>query len=291
MTPPETIVSALIGHRDVGTGSLCLASLAKNSREPVRFQIHEDGSLTDNDREHLFNELPLHTIISRRQADAIVNERLSHYPYCARFRRQYVYGLKIFDTTFLAPGEDLAYCDTDIYFLRPFYNLFSWPDEQTGCIFMQDYQNAYAFRPWHLAKQSQFTLPARMNAGFFFFRRRHFDLDAIEWLLKRYETLFAARYHWIEQTCWALLAMKCQGRFWSENQVRVIRGEACLTGDLVAAHLVQPVRGLLPTAVARSRPGVEPVQILTEPMQPLSALSLLKEQAQQFLQRKLGRAT
>ena len=120
----DLIVSTLIGHRDVGTGLTCLPTLAKHSCEPVRFQLHDDGSLTDNDREQLLNQLPVHTIISRRQADAIVKERLAHYPYCARYRRHYAYGLKLFDTLFLAPGEDLAFCDTDIFFLRPFSGLF-----------------------------------------------------------------------------------------------------------------------------------------------------------------------
>jgi len=290
MTAPEVIVSSLIGHRDVGTGLMCLASLAKHSCEPVRFQLHDDGSLTENDREQLFNQLPLHAIISRRQADAIANERLSRYPHCARYRQRYVYGLKLFDTPFLAPHEDLAFCDTDIFFLRPFRELFSWPDEETGCLLMQDFQNAYAFRPWHLLMQFQLKMPARLNCGLFFFRRRHFDLDFIEWLLGRYEKLFEARYHWTEQTCWSALASRCGGRVWKEPQVRVIRNEASLTDDLVAAHFVTPVRGLLPMAAARIQPSCEPVQVLTEPMRRLRSLGLLKEQAGQFLQRKMGRS-
>ena len=289
MTAPEVIVSSLIGHRDVGTGLMCLGSLAKHSREPVRFQLHDDGSLTDDDREQLLNELPIHAFISRRQADAIASERLSRHPHCARYRQRYVYGLKLFDTPFLAPREDLVFCDTDIFFLRPFRDLFSWPDEETGCLMMQDFQNAYAFRPWHLM-QSQIKVPARLNCGIFAFRRRHYDLDFIEWLLARYEPLFDARYHWTEQTCWAALAWRCQGRFWKENQIRVIRNEASLTDGLVAAHFVTPVRGLLPTAAARTKADCEPVAVETEPMPRLGVLDLLKEQATQFLQRRMGRS-
>ena len=290
MSAPEIIVSTLIGHRDLSTGLTCLPTLVKHSLEPVRFQIHDDGSLTDNDREQLLTKLPVHNIISRRQADAIVNERLGRYPLCARYRRQYVYGLKLFDTPLLAPGEDLAFCDSDIFFMRPFTGLFAWPDEETGCLLMQDYQNAYAFRPWHLLNQSQIKIPARLNCGLFFFRRRHHDLDFLEWLLGRYEELFAARYHWTEQTCWAALAWRCSGRMWNERQIRVVQGEASLTEDLVAAHFVTPVRGLLPQAVERSKEGCEPVQIPTEAMQQLQPLGLLQEQAVQFWQRKMGRS-
>lgn len=289
MTSAEVIVSSLIGHRDVGTGLLCLGSLAKHSREPVRFQLHDDGSLTENDREQLLNELPIHAIISRRQADAIASERLSRHPHCARYRQRYVYGLKLFDTPFLAPKDDLAFCDTDIFFLRPFRDLFSWPDEQTGCLMMQDFQNAFAFRPWHLM-QPQIKVPARLNCGLFFFRRDNYDLDFLEWLLGHYEPLFDARYHWTEQTCWAALAWRCQGRFWKEKQVRVIRNEGSLTDDLVAAHFVTPVRGLLPLAAARTKCDCEPVAVATEAMPRLRALDLLKEQATQFVQRRMGRS-
>ncbi|MEI6561007.1 MAG: hypothetical protein WCO68_02865 [Verrucomicrobiota bacterium] len=289
MSAPEIIVSTLIGHRDVGTGLTCLPTLVKHSLEPIRFQLHDDGSLTDNDRDQLLHALPVHNIISRRQADAVVRERLSRHPLCARYRRQYVYGLKLFDAPLLAPGEDLAFCDSDIFFMRPFRGLFSWPDEETGCLLMQDYQNAYAFRPWHLL-QSQVQIPARLNCGLFFFRRRHHDLDFIEWLLGRYAQLFETRYHWTEQTCWGAMAWRCSGRVWSERQVRVIQGETSLVDDLVAAHFVTPVRGLLPLAAARSKEGCEPVQLPTEPMQRLSALGLLQEQATQFWRRRISRS-
>ena len=290
MTAPEVIVSTLLGHRGVGTGLACLASLARHSREPVRFQLHDDGSLTDNDREQLVNQLPVHTFISRRQADAIVQERLSRHPHCARYRQHYAYGLKLFDTLFLAPGEDLAFCDTDIFFLRPFLALFSWPDEATGCLIMQDYQNAYAFRPWHLLMQRQLQMPARLNSGLFFFRRRHFDLDFIEWIMARNESFFESRAQWVEQTCWSALGWRCGGRVWNEKQVRVIQNESSLTGDLVAAHFVTPVRALLPLAAARAQAGCEPVKVPTEPMRRLHSVALLKEQARQFLQRKMGRS-
>ena len=69
-----------------------------------------------------------------------------------------------------------------------------------------------------------------------------------------------------------------------------MQDESSLTDDLVAAHFVTPVRGLLPLAAARSKEGCEPVQIPTEPMQRLSPLGLLQEQASQFWRRKMSRS-
>jgi len=69
----------------------------------------------------------------------------------------------------------------------------------------------------------------------------------------------------------------------------VMRDETSFTNELVAAHFVTPVRGLLTMAAARSREGCELVQIPTEPMQRLHSLGLLQEQASQFWRRKMGR--
>lgn len=291
MTDPEAtpvIVSTLICHRDVEMGIACLGSLARHSAEPVSFHLHDDGSLTAEDRERLAAQLPVHGFVSRKEADRIVKERLAAYPYCAQFRRRYVYGLKLFDAPLLAPGEDLAFCDTDIFFLRPFSQLFTWPDEETGCLFMRDYQNAFAFRPWHLALQWKFQMPARLNCGLFYFRRCFYDLDFIEWLLSRYRRLFEVRHHWVEQTCWGALALGCGGRFWSESQVCVVRNEASLAEGLIGAHLVTPVRGLLSGLLARPQAQCPPEPFLTEPMPKLTSAALWREQAMRYLDRKRG---
>lgn len=288
MTSPEVIVSTLICHRDMETGLACLGSLAKHSAEPIRFDIHEDGTLTGEDMERLSGQLPVRRFISRKEADPQIEELLSRYPQCQSFRRRYVYGLKLFDAPLLGAGEDLAFCDTDIFFLRPFSHLFGWPDESTGCLFMQDYQNAYAFRPWHLLAEPRLALPPKLNCGLFRFRRRHYDLDFIEWLLGRYERLFTVRHHWVEQTCWGAMTAGINGRFWDVQQLCVVRGEACLTDELIGAHLVTPVRGLLPMAAARNPTGCAQVPVRSEPMPRLRASDLLVEQGGLFLRRKLG---
>ncbi len=283
-----TVVSSLICHRDVEMGIACLGSLVRHSAEPVEFLFHDDGTLTDEDREKLAAALPVHGIINRKDADQIVKPKLQGYPYCAQFRRRSIYGLKLFDAPMLAPGNDLAFCDTDIFFLRPFSGLFSYPDYRVGCLFMRDYQNAFAFRPWHLAFQSKLQMPARLNCGLFFFQREYHDLEFLEGLLSRYNRLFMARPHWVEQTCWGALAMTCGGHFWSETQFRVAQNEASLSGDPIGVHLVTPVRGLLPQLTGRPACAREPEPVVTEAMPRLGAWELGVEQAGRLLRRKRG---
>lgn len=280
------VVSTLICHRDLETALTCLGSLVRHSAEPVEFFFHDDGSLTEEDRERLAAALPVHGVINRKDADQIVKPKLMDYPYCAQFRRRSVFGLKLFDAPLLAPGIDLAFCDTDLFFLRPFSGLFDWPDFRTGCVFMRDYQNAFAFRPWHLAFQDRFQMPSRLNCGLFNFRREYHDLELLEWLLARYHRVFAARPHWVEQTCWGALAMTCGGKFWSEKQLCVARAAASLPADPIGVHLVTPVRGLLPGLVERSCAGREREPILSEPMPRLGAIELGLEQVGRFARRK-----
>lgn len=282
------VVSTLLCHRDVELGVACLGSLARHSADPVEFRIHDDGTLSPEDMQRLFKALPVQSFVPRKEADHIVKQELAAYPYCAAYRRHSVYGLKLFDAPLLAPGQDLAFCDGDIFFQRPFSGLFEWPDADTGCVFMRDYQNAFAFRPWHLALQWRFRMPARLNCGLFFFRKRLLDLDFLEWLFKRYRRLFAVRHHWVEQTCWGALALGNGGQFWSEEQVCVPRTGADLNADLIGAHLVTPVRGLLPELMARSQEDREPEALVTEPMPRLGALALAREQAGKLVRRYRG---
>ena len=79
----------------------------------------------------------------------------------------------------LASG-DLAYCDSDVLFLKPFKGLFSWPDEKCSAIFMQDIQDAYSLRPWHVYPIGGIRLPQKLNAGPFLFRTSEYDLDFVE---------------------------------------------------------------------------------------------------------------
>jgi len=292
MPTPETapvVVSSLICHRDVEMAMACLGSMVRHSAEPVSFRFHDDGSLTGEDYKQLFDALPVHSFVPRKEADQIVKQELAAYPYCARYRRHSVYGLKLFDAPLLACGDELAFCDTDILFMRPFSGLFEWPDAETGCLFMRDYQNAFAFRPWHLALQWRFQMPVRLNCGLFYFQKRNHDLDFLEWLLSRYHRLFAVRHHWVEQTCWGALAMRCGGRFWSEEQVFVAQNEASFTGHPIAAHLVTPVRGLLPKLLAWPETGRGPEAFVSEAMPRLGAFALGREQAGKLIRRVTGK--
>jgi hypothetical protein len=283
-------VCTLIGHRDVNTGLICLGSLVDCHGDAVRIQIHDDGTLTPADRDQLSERLAVSVFVDRQEADKRVKTLLGAYPACLAYRSRNVLGLKLFDVPLFADGEDVAFCDSDILFFRPSHNLFAWPNVETGCLFMQDWQDAYSLRPWHLLRRSRLQMPAKLNSGLFFLRRTLYDLAFIERLLVRNHGAFARLACWLEQTCWAALACRIGGRFWARHQIRAIRSDACLDDDLVAGHFTSTVRCLLSKATTRMRPGSQPEQILTEQMPQLFAHQLLRQQAVRLLRRTFQQA-
>lgn len=279
-------VATLVGHRDTAMAVTCLGSLVDCCRQSLQFRVHDDGSLKATDKAQLAERLGKVEFIDRQEADAQLASRLANYPFCQKMRARQIYGLKLFDVPLMCEADEIAFCDSDILFLRPFEGLFDWPDDQTGCLFMQDWQEAYAIRPWHLLPGSGIRLPRQLNCGLFFLRRHSYDLEVFEELIARDYAAFH-QLPWLEQTCWGQLAMRTGGRFWSEAQIRVIRSAASVTDDLVAGHFTSPVRGLLPRAQRRVALDRALIRVVTEPMAGLTALRLAVDTSLRFLRTRL----
>ena len=280
--PPVT-VATLVGHRDAETAVMCLGSLVDCCRQPLRFRVHDDGSLTDSDKTRLTERLIEAEFIEREKANAEMVSRLAGYPFCRKMRERHILGLKIFDVPLMCSENELAFCDSDILFFRSFEGLFEWPNDQTGCLFMQDWQEAHAIRPWHLLPGWGIRLPRQFNSGLFFLRKTSYDLAVIEALLSRDYPVFQTLGQWLEQTCWAHLAMRAGGRFWSRRQICAVRFPETLTDELIAGHFTSSVRGLLPRAREKVRLDREPVRVATETMAPLGAWRLSRATLDRFL--------
>jgi hypothetical protein len=209
--------------------------------------IHDDGTLNHEDCDKLVTALPGATIVSRNEADARIEPLLARYHKCRKYRQQHPLGLKLIDMALLETDE-LAYCDSDILFLKPYAELFKWPDDTTAAIFMQDIQDAYSLHPWHIYPFSKIRLPQKINSGLIFFRTSVYDLEFIEWLLgqKRLEKVFKKRAHWIEQTCWAALGWRVGCSVWSARQFIIATPNMeALSDETIGIHFVAACRGKL----------------------------------------------
>ena len=162
-------IATLLGHAHVEMALACLGSLRRYSADPIHFRIHEDGTLTAEDRDRLAEGLGGPELLARAEADERVADLLARRPSLRALRRTNPLALKLIDVPLLADG-DLAYCDSDVLFLRPFTDLFRFPGEEVGAVFMSDRQNAYSVRSWHLLAQPRLALPCRVNSGVLLFR-------------------------------------------------------------------------------------------------------------------------
>jgi len=268
---------------------LCLGSLLRYSAEPLRLTVHDDGSLTAEDRERLAAGLAEPALVSRSEADERLADLLATRPAARAFRRDNPLGLKLLDVALLAPGGELAYCDSDILFLRPFSGLFAWP-EGAGALFMSDPQNAYSVRSWHLLGEPRLRLAARVNSGIVGFRTDRFDPDLVEWFLGRPEYRFAPV--WVEQTAWALLGGTAGCRLLDPRLASFpVPGREPDAGA-VALHFVSPRRALLGPLVRTlgDRPvPAEPVAMASFPASRLTPWGLARTEARRRLARLFGR--
>lgn len=223
----------MVCHRHVKQACIGLGSLLRFSAEPIRLLVHDDGTLTDADRAALLEGLPGSRIVTRTEADSVVNEQLAQYALSRAYRDREVMGIKLFDIPLMSDDE-IAHCDSDIRFFRPFTGLYAWPAPDVGALFMQDWRDAYVFRPWHLLKYRKLKLLRQVNAGLMLIRQKAYELDFIEWLLSKAPA--GSHLPWIEQTCWSALGARAGARLWDPRHIALYNPERPLPADLIAGH-------------------------------------------------------
>jgi hypothetical protein len=242
-------VSSLVCHAHVAMAVDCLGSLVRLCDTPVRFQIHDDGTLTEEDAVRL-GEIGDVRLIRRAEADERMYEELRPWPAARRFRSESPLALKLLDTVLFHPGPDYAFMDSDVLFLRPVQDPFRLDESAVNALFMEDREHSYSIRSWRLLVEPRMALPARINTGLVCLRKSAYDLELLDWFLARRSGWGVASMR--EQTAWALLGQRVGCRKYSSRQVRVMRaGEA--EDSLVAGHFTARTRELLPEYVARSQ--------------------------------------
>ena len=274
----------LLCHRDVDLAIHCLDTAMRLSADPVQVVIHEDGSLTPEDREKLAKGLPGSRIFDRQVADKLMAERLLSYPNARAFREGSVWGMKLLDVVLAEPGL-CFYLDSDIRFFRPFRNLFVEASTRSRCVFLRDtVWQAYSIRPWHLLDQRGLRLASGINTGLTLCDPQVFDLGFVDWFLGQLDWRVIPA--WTEPTCWAALALRAGGQAIDPKQVTNLYPSAKVTEQTLGAHFLsayrsqwqplldQPVR----STIAR------PADLRFQPLRALTAAGLAINQFKRKLQ-------
>jgi hypothetical protein len=237
-------VHGLVCHDHVDMAITCFQSLLKFSEDPLGMSIHDDGTLTSDDIYKLESQIPRTHVISRAEGDELVNSQLKKFPNIYNFRCNVPHAIKLIDIALISP-ENIAFCDSDILFLRPFKGLFQLDDRATA-IFMQDYLEAYSVFPWHLIGKNKLSLPSKINSGLFYMKRKVYDLDFIEWFLGQ-QRFQSKPLHKMEQTCWAALGYRSGMEVWDPQQIVLMRPDTTLNSEMIAGHFVKEIRNRLKT--------------------------------------------
>jgi hypothetical protein len=235
-------VHGLVCHDHVDMAITCFQSLLKFSADPLEMSIHDDGTLTAEDIDKLKSHIPRTHIISRSEGDDLINPQLKKFPNIYKYRCNVPHAIKLIDIALLSP-ENIAFCDSDILFLRPFRDLFQLGD-RSAAIFMKDYLEAYSVFPWHLIGKNKLLLPSKINSGLFYMKREVYDLDFIEWFLGQ-QRFQSKPLHKMEQTCWAALGYRSGMEAWDPQQIVLMRPYITLNSEMIAGHFVKEIRNRL----------------------------------------------
>jgi hypothetical protein len=246
----EIVVRTLLCHRDVDLAVDCLGSLLACCADPIALAIHEDGSLTAEDRARLAVELPGARIVDRRVSDEMMRERLARHAAAQAFRAGSVWGLKLLDVALLEPG-DCYYVDGDVRFFRRFRGLFCREALAGGAVFLRDtVWAAYSVRPWHLLDRRGLRVCEAINTGLTLIDRACFDLDFVDWFLHQPDWRVIPA--WTEPTCWAALALRSQARAVHPDDVTNLYPSARVTPATVGAHFLSAYRSGFAAEFART---------------------------------------
>lgn len=162
-------IHMLLDHARLYEGMWSLKSLQMFAPEPVNIVVHSDGSLSKNDIAKLKHLFPGISIIEKAAADEVVekNFRDNGLFRCLKFRRELIFGRKLFDPVFFLSAEHYILVDSDVLFFREPTELFSqWIGKtKEAAVFSVDFgfENGYS----HKVKKQITQLPCNLptNAG------------------------------------------------------------------------------------------------------------------------------
>jgi alpha-N-acetylglucosamine transferase len=186
-----------------------LKSFYYYSQRQYSLCIHDDGTLTSENRATLKYHFPKARIIERQSADERVIKALQYYPRCLEFRKTNHLSPKVFDFTEYLESDRLLLLDSDVLFFKSptdLLNRIENPDYQLNTL-NADVESAYTVEPEVVKSYLGFDLTERINSGLGLIHKRSLSFDWIEEFLSLPNII--GHFWRIEQTIYAL----CSSRF------------------------------------------------------------------------------
>jgi hypothetical protein len=204
--------------------------------------IHDDGTLTTENRATLQHHFPDARIIDRPTADKHVLKKLSAHPRCLEFRKTNHLSPKIFDFPAYLESDRMLLLDSDVLFFAEPTDLLERienPNYQLNTV-NGDVSSSYTIEPEVVQEKFGFKVIDRFNSGLGLIHKASLNLDWIEEFLALPDII--GHFWRIEQTLYAL----CSCRFGAELLPPVY--DVHLEGDINGApsrHYVGKIRHLM----------------------------------------------
>ena len=136
--------------------------------ENIAVVVHDDGSLSGDDKDEIEHHIDGIRIISKDTADSIVNPLLEGKTASKEYRDGFVNSRQLFDFALLSQGEKIISFDSDILVLRRPSEVIRWIKNPLSTVMC-----SHETSPHEKNK-------AEMNIGFCAYPKNFIDLDLIE---------------------------------------------------------------------------------------------------------------
>jgi hypothetical protein len=235
-------VHMLTGEKDWRLAAWALASFFHFTDQSWPVVIHDDGSLPDEAREKLSELFEGCRIISRSEADEVMQRELRPFPYCLDYRNAHPLALKIFDMAKFAAGDRFIVLDSDVLFFKRPQEIIQWAtgEPTRECWFNEDVSESSLVTAEEAREELNVKLWSRVNSGLCLLYRPAIDFDFCDRALA--VTSILRGHIWrVEQTLFALCASR-NGRGGLLPKTYEVSLKRHATRDAVARHYVGAVR-------------------------------------------------
>jgi hypothetical protein len=240
-TPQSVAVHILTGKQDWLLCAWALASFFHFSEQTWNVVIHDDGTLPSEARTELKRLFRSARIITRDEADATMDKRLTPFPWCHDYRNRHPLALKIFDMAAFCEGGRFIVLDSDVLFFSFPREIMDWvASGGEECWFNEDVDESALISADHAWADLQVPLWPRVNSGLCLIAKAAMDLEFCERALG--ETSILKGHIWrVEQTLFALCASRHgKGGLLPKSYEVSLAKEA--SSDGIARHYVGAVR-------------------------------------------------
>lgn len=204
--------------------------------------IHDDGTLTADNRATLQHHFPDARIIDRKTADLRVVETLQNYPRCLEFRKTNHLSPKVFDFREYLESDRMLLLDSDVLFFAEPTALLQRIEDPNYCLntVNSDTASAYTVEPKLVKAKLDFDVIERFNSGLGLIHKQSMRLDWIEEFLGLPDVI--GHFWRIEQTLYALFSSRYGVELLPPDYDVHLEGDL---GNSPARHYVGKIRHLM----------------------------------------------